>query len=238
MRIERAFIFAAGIGSRLRPYTDNIPKPMVQVWDKPLIDHILEKLVKVGVQEIVVNVHYKANILTEHLTKFKGAKVIISNEEDQLLDTGGGLKKAIEHFKNEPFYAINGDAFWIDATDQNTLGGLAEHWDDKTSDILLLLQPIETMLLTTASGDYDFISNYKIIRNKDKKGAYAFTGIRVLHPRIYDSVDNGTFSFLEQMDKAEQKNRLKGHIHKGIWHHISTPVDLVNVNKQKEGEKI
>lgn len=235
MRIERAFIFAAGMGSRLRPYTDNIPKPMVEVWGKPIIDHIIDKLIKAGVKEIIVNTHYKADILITHLTKRHDVKIIISDEQDKLLDTGGGLKKAIAHFNSGPFYAINGDAFWIDSPEQDTLECLAMNWNGETSDILLLLQPIETMTLTKSSGDYDFREGQQIARNKNKKGTYAFTGIRILHPRIFDNVAEGVFSFLEQMDEAEKNNKLAGFVHQGIWHHISTPEDLENVNKEVEG---
>lgn len=230
MRIERAFIFAAGMGRRLRPYTDTIPKPMVQVLGKPLIDHIIDKLISVGVTEIVVNTHYKGDVLKAHLKKRENVTIHISDESEEILETGGGLKKALSYFKNEPLFAINGDAYWTDPNNESTLENLAKNWNEQEGDLLLLLERLENMTLTTGSGDYDLGKAPHIIRNKCKKGVYAFTGIRILHPRVFKNSSNGAFSFLEQMDYAESQHRLLGTVHQGRWYHISTPQDLEAVN--------
>lgn len=236
MKPTKAFIFTAGMGTRLRPYTDHVPKPMVKLLGQPILAHIIDQLIKVGVTEITLNTHYKPEVIKQYVDTRKDVHINISDEADGILETGGGLKKALHFFNNEPFYAINGDAFWENTSTENTLEALADNWNTETSDLLLLLQPIETMALTSASGDYDYTNTENIARSKDKTGSHAFTGIRILHPRIFEGSNDGAFSFLEQMDAAETQKRLHGYTHKGQWHHISTPEDLENVNESIGGK--
>ncbi len=232
--IDQAFIFAAGIGKRMRPLTDSIPKPMVEVLGKPVIDHILDHLAAAHIEKCVINAYHHADVLIAHLhgrAKDLPFEIIISRET-QLLETGGGLKKALPLIdRDQPLYAINGDAFWIDAPHETTLSALAKNWDATSMDILLLLQPVETMVLTHGVGDYDFTRGAHIARNMTQAGTHMFAGTRILHPRIYDYKQwPDAYSFLAMMDAAQEKDRLLGMPHKGTWHHLSTPEDVHNVN--------
>lgn len=227
---ESAFILAAGLGTRLKPYTDTMPKPMVPVNGQPIIGHILDSLVKAGVKTAVVNLHHKADILREYLKTRHDIKIRESYEEE-LLETGGGTKKALPLIGEKPFYMINGDAFCLDGPSGPALANLARNFDEDRMDILLLLEPVSRMILTQGVGDYDISPDHRPIRRKDRQGEYMFAGIRICHSRIFKNLPEGAFPFLPLMDKAEQEGRLYAHIHDGDWHHISTPDDLDRVNK-------
>lgn len=227
---ESAFILAAGLGTRLKPYTDTMPKPMVPVNGQPIIGHILDSLVRAGVKTATVNLHHKAEILRDYL-KTRTDIVIKESYEETLLETGGGTKKALPMIGGKPFYMINGDAFCLDGPSGPALLSLAKNFDEETMDILLLLEPVERMILTQGVGDYDVSADKRPIRRKDRQGKYMFAGIRICHPRIFENLPEGAYPFLPLMDKAELEGRLFAHIHDGDWHHISTPEDLNRVNQ-------
>lgn len=226
---DKAFILAAGMGSRLRPYTDTMPKPMVPVAGKSIIQRTLEKLANEGVSEVVVNTHYLADTLKDHLKLLQHPRIVISHE-DTLLDTGGGVKKMLHIFEDKPFYMINGDALWEENPNETALSRLAGAWDDQSMDLLLLLQKTNGMSLTNGVGDYDLSEDGKAIRRADKGGSHMFAGIRIVHPRLFQETPDGAFSFLSLMDKAQQNDRLFAIEHKGQWHHISTPEELERVD--------
>ena len=225
---EYAFILAAGKGTRLRPYTDTMPKPLVPVNGRPLIAYTLDKLKEAGVKYVTINTHYLGDRIKNYVSDYTGLTITISEEID-LLDTGGGVKKALDTMQGQPFYLINGDALWSDK-DTSALERLYMNWDVKTTDILLLLQDKNEMSLTQGVGDYNLKGNQNAVRALDKTGQYMFGGIRIVSPHMFDNASNGAFSFLELMDKAEQDGRLKAIVHDGDWHHISTPQDLEQVN--------
>lgn len=222
---ETAFILAAGFGKRLRPYTDTVPKPMVPVCGKPVIDYIIDKLVQSGVKRVIVNLHHMGNVLHTHLTQRTDVEITFS-EEEEILNTGGGVKHALHRVGTEPFFVINGDAFWIDGPDTNAFERLANMWKDKDMDMILLLEPVERMTLTKPVGDYNIEKDGKATRLKAQDGAYMFAGVRLCHPRIFKDAPDDAFSFLLLMDGAEEKGRLYGLEHKGSWHHISSPEEL------------
>lgn len=227
---DHAFILAAGQGKRLRPYTNTMPKPMVPINGRPIIDYTVEKLVNDGVKEITINLNYLGDRIENYFKDCKSCNLHFSRET-ALLDTGGGIKYALNSMGNNPFYIINGDAFWTDAGEKSAFSNLAGNWDPENMDILILLQPVTEMTLTEGVGDYDLNESGKAIRRTDKSGAYMFAGIRIAKPEIFEGTPEGAFSFLELMDKAEQEGRLHGLIHDGEWHHISTPEDLDKVNE-------
>jgi MurNAc alpha-1-phosphate uridylyltransferase len=226
---DKAFILAAGMGSRLRPYTDTMPKPMVPVAGKSIIHRALEKLEKEGVTEVVVNIHYLAPVLQKHLELLQQPRIIISHEND-LLDTGGGVKKMLHVFDQNPFYMINGDALWEEEPSNTALFRLAAAWDESRMDMILLLQRTDGMTLTGGVGDYVLTPDGRAVRRTDKSGTHMFAGIRIVHPRLFEGTPDGAFSFLPLMDKAQQKGRLYGIEHQGEWHHISTPAELERVD--------
>lgn len=225
---KRAFILAAGKGTRLRPYTDDKPKPLVPVNGRAILDYALDKLENAGVHDVTINLYYLGDRIEKYLED-RTAPSITFSKESALLDTGGGVKNALETMKGEAFYLINGDALWVDG-DTPALDNLAKIWNPEIMDILLLLQPVSTMTLTKGVGDYDLGADGKAVRAKNKDGAYMFGGIRITKTDIFDGTPEDAFSFLQLMDEAQSNGRLYGMVHDGQWHHISTPEDLENVN--------
>jgi MurNAc alpha-1-phosphate uridylyltransferase len=225
---DHAFILAAGMGSRLRPYTDTMPKPLVPVNGKSMIDHTLDKLVALGIREVTVNIHYMADKMQEHLGQRTSPRLTYSWERE-LLDTGGGIKKALYTMGRKPFYIFSGDTLWEDGPSGNTLSRLASAWDD-SMDLLLLLQPVDRMTLTHGTGDYDIDANGKPLRNRNRQGQYFWPSIRMAHPRLFDNTPDGKFSFLDLMDRAEAAGRLGALVHDGLCHHITAPDDLDRIN--------
>lgn len=228
---NRAFILAAGMGSRLRPYTDTMPKPLVPVREQSIIDHTLDKLLQIGVQDVTVNIHYMADMMQAHLSRRVAPRMTFS-PETTLLDTGGGIRKALYTMGGQPFFCFSGDTLWEDGPGGNTLLRMAQAWDDDTMDLLLLLQPVDQMILTHGSHDYDIDPTGKPVRSRDKTGRFFWPSIRIIHPRLFDNTPEGPFSFLQLMDRAEQAGRLGVLQHDGVCHHITTPDDLDRVNNQ------
>ena len=230
----KAFILAAGLGTRMRPYTDHCPKPMVMVAGRSLIWRMLDRLGDVGINEVVVNLHYMADILEVHLREYMVQNpdmVIHLSFEEGILDTGGGVKNALDYFDDDtPFYVIAGDALWED-DGVSALKILADNWDFNKMDILTLMQPIDKMKLTRGVGDYDLLDNGLVRRSHDKSGSYMWSNIRLNSKGIYKNIKEDSFSFLRIMDDCEKKDRLYALEYQGDWHHISTPKDLEAVNK-------
>ena len=230
---DKAFILAAGMGSRLRPYTDDKPKPMVDVRGKPIIRHILDRLSEAGIHSAAVNTHYKAPVIEDYLTQQKDCDILIDYEEE-LRDTGGSLAQNIDYFAGKSHFVTNGDAFWEDIGEKTAIQQLIDAWDAQKMDILLLLQPVSSMILTEGVGDYKMAPNGQLTRTADKSGDYMFTSLRIHHPRIFDGCPPAPFSYLHLMDKAQAQGRLYGVVYDGTWHHISTPADLEAVNAADE----
>ncbi len=225
----KAFILAAGKGTRLKPHTDTMPKPMVPVAGVPIIGHTLRKLDKAGVKDVMVNLHHLPEVLENYLKTVQRPQIHYSHE-DALLDTGGGVQKVLPFFEGQDFFMINGDALWVEGVNGSALTRLGQTWDPARMDILLLLQPVGQMTLTGGVGDYDIAPDGRASRRKDKGGSHMFAGVRITTPRIFDRNIGDAYSFLELMDRAEAQGRLYGLIHDGEWHHISTPDDLARVN--------
>lgn len=229
---------AAGQAQRMRPLTDNTPKPLLSVGGKPLLTHIIEHLIEVGTTTIVINGRHAMDALKTYvgaIQKLYPSINFVLSAETERLETGGGAVQALQYLNpDDPFYMINGDAFWINPPDKPTLMALAERQAATKADLILLLQPISAMDLTGAVGDYH-LENATATRAKDKNGEFMFTGVRIAHPRILEGCKAEYFSFLEIMDAMEAKGQLYGLAHAGEWHHISTPADLEAVNKTLYG---
>ena len=138
---HKAMVLAAGLGLRMRPLTDTVPKPLVQVAGRPLLDHVLDRLAEAGVTEAVVNVHYLPDQIIDHVATRTAPRVIISDERNQVLGTGGGVVKALPLLGSEPFFHVNSDTMWIEGVRHN-LTRLADTFDPARMDILLLLSLI------------------------------------------------------------------------------------------------
>jgi len=223
--ITDGIILAAGIGQRMRPLTNDIPKPMVQVTGRPIIDYALDMYAKHGLKRVVVNTHYKADVLASYLKQNTYPFEIIISHEPVLLDTGGGIKQALKHLgTTNPVFVLSGDSILVDG-----LRELEAAWSND-ADILLSLQPLASMQLTPAVGDYT-IKNGKPLRTPSHTGEYMWNSARIIAPKIFDGTPDTPFSFLPLMDAAQAANRLAALVHQGIWHHLTTPADVESVNK-------
>ena len=223
-----AFILAAGRGTRLRPYTDYRPKPLVEIGCRSLIDHLIDKLIATGITHVHINLHHRGEQLRRHLSTRSNIRLHLY-DEPELLDTGGGIKQALPYMDGLPFIAMNGDAFLDDCGETTVLDMLKHDWDQAHMDMRLLLEPCTRMHLTGCIGDYmlDEAGLAKLCPDKD--GGYMFTGIRLCDPALFDDTPDGPFSFIELMRKAEARDRLYGTINPGRWHHISRVADYETV---------
>jgi len=235
MKIKRGFVLAAGLGTRMRHLTANCPKPLIKVNGKTMLDYMLDELIKAGVEEVVVNTHYFPEMVEAAVKARKDVK-ITTIYEPELLETGGGVKNAIELFDDEPFYVLNSDVLWIDEG-KSCLQDLAEHWSDADMDLLLLLHSFKTAHFNDGDvADYLLEGEFgKPIMTKfgrsDKVGTHIVAGPRIVHPRLFDGYPEGKSSFRDLFIKAEDIGRLYGLNHKGKWFHVGTPEALEETAK-------
>jgi MurNAc alpha-1-phosphate uridylyltransferase len=224
-RIERAMVLAAGLGLRMRPLTDDRPKPLVELAGRTLLDRALDRLQATGVSRIVVNSHYRAEMVAAHLD---GRADIILSPEEVLLETGGGVKAALPHLGEEPFFVVNSDAVWRDGPTP-ALQRLAVQWSDEHMDALLLLVPTPAIpgAIIGDRGDYYLEPDGAARRRAEGEIApFLFGGIQILHPRLFDTAPDGPFSLNLLYDAAEAAGRLWGVRHDGEWYHVGTPGEL------------
>jgi len=217
-------VLAAGLGTRLRPITDTIPKPLVEISGRSLIDHALDRLVSAGVEHVIVNVHYKAAMIVEHLARRNHPRIEFS-EEIELLDTGGGVARALP-LLGEAFFVVNSDVFWLDGK-ESALLRLAAAFDPSRMDGVLLVQPTATAVGYDGSGDYFLDVRGNPQRRRDDEAApFLFAGIQLLHRRLFDETPGGAFSLVRLFDRAEAAGRLSAIVHDGDWYHVGTPEGL------------
>ncbi len=225
-RPQRAMILAAGIGKRMRPITATTPKPLVEVGGKALIDHGFDKLSEAGVKTCVVNVHYLADLVEFHALRREGPEVVISDERDLLLETGGGVKKALPLLGDEPFFQLNSDVTWIEGVRPN-LETMIEAFDAERMDALLLLAPTVQAVGLDAKGDFNMDKLGRLSRRPERYVApYYYAGAAILHPRLFDRAPEGSFSMNVLFDQAIENERLYGVELDGVWLHVGTPQGL------------
>jgi len=216
-------VLAAGFGERMRPLTERVPKPLVPVAGKPLIDHVLDRLAAASVERAVVNVHYLADQIERHVAGRKAPRVTISDERETLLDTGGGVVKALGALGGEPFFHINSDTIWIDGVRPN-LERLAEAFDADRMDALLLLAPTAESIGYTGRGDYGMAADGSLTRRAEREVApFVYAGAAVLAPRLFADAPKGAFSLTRLFDQAGEAGRLRGLRLEGVWMHVGTP---------------
>jgi MurNAc alpha-1-phosphate uridylyltransferase len=216
-------VMAAGLGTRMRPLTDDRPKPLVMVAGKTLIDHALDRLVAASVTMAVVNVHYKAEMLKEHLAKRHDLEIIVSEEKDALLGTGGGVVKALPYFNGEPFFIINSDTVWVENVG-SALGRMIARWNADEMDALLLLAAMVTALGFEGRGDFNMDGVGHLSRVAERRlSPFAYPGVQIVHPRLFDDAPAGGFSTNRMWDIAIEKGRLYGIRLDGVWFHVGTP---------------
>lgn len=225
MRAERpltAMVLAAGLGKRMRPITDTIPKPLVAIAGRTLLDWGLDSLEQVGVEKAVVNVHYLPDQIVHHVGERKKPRIVISDESERLLDSAGGIVKALPELGNKPFYILNADTFWLDAGKPN-LERLALAWDGAAMDILLMLAELPST--TGHSGGTDFLiaPDGRLSRAKGDPGGLIYAGAAIADPHIFAGASAEPHSLNAYFDRAIAAGRLFGMVMRGHWVTVGTP---------------
>lgn len=220
---RRAMVLAAGLGTRMRPLTDTIPKPLVQVAGKTLIDYMLDRLADVGVELAVVNVHYFADKIEAHLKSRSRPEIVISDERAELLDTGGGVVKAMPLLGTAPFFHVNSDTIWIEGVTPN-MARLAAMFDPDTMDGLLLLAPTATSIGYDGRGDFSMSTDGRLTWRAEREIApFVYAGVAILAPALFRDAPNGPFSLNRLFRRAVEDGRLYGARLEGTWIHVGTP---------------
>jgi MurNAc alpha-1-phosphate uridylyltransferase len=234
--LKTAMVLAAGMGTRMRPLTDAIPKPLVPLKGKPLIDHVLDRIAAAGIEHAVVNVHHHADKLEAHLAGRKRPRITISDERGVLLDTGGGVVNALPKLGPDPFLIHNSDSVWIEGIGSN-LSRLMAAWDPSRMDSLMLLAIGATSLGYEGHGDFNLTPDGLVERRTEHREApFVFTGVSIAHPRLFEGAPQGRFSLNVLWNRAIERGRLFGVRLDGLWMHVGTPEALKEAEKWIEHE--
>jgi len=221
--IRTAMVLAAGLGKRMRPLTATRPKPMVVVAGKPLLEHALDRLRAGGIARAVVNVHYLPDAVEAHLKRVQGIDVVVSDERRELMETGGGIVQALPLIEDDRFLVVNSDNLWVDGPiDATQL--LAERWDETKMDALLLVVPLARANCHNGRGDFHMEPDGKLSRRKPGRVApFVFTGVQLVHRRLFDDAPTGPFSTNVLWDRAIAAGRCYGLVHQGLWFDVGHP---------------
>lgn len=236
--IDTAMILGAGLGRRMRPLTDMVPKPLVHLNGRPLIDHALDRLEAAGIRRVVVNVHYLADQLEAHLKRRRSPEIIISDERDTLLDTGGGVVKALPLIGDKPFLIHNSDTAWIEGI-SGSLSRLISAFDDRRMDSLMLLALAATSIGYEGHGDFTMDPTGLLGRRMERQEApFVFAGVSIAHPRLFKDAPKGPFSLNKLWDRAIAERRLYGARLDGTWMHVGTPDALALAEQRLKLEHV
>jgi N-acetyl-alpha-D-muramate 1-phosphate uridylyltransferase len=220
---RRAIVLAAGLSTRMQPITDRMPKPLVPVGGKPLIDYALDRLAEAGVEQAVVNVHYRADAMERYLAARQRPRIVISDERDGLLGTGGGVFKALAHLGEAPFFCMNSDTLWIDGVKPNLLR-LVEAFDPEQMDALLLLAPTIGSIGYEGFGDFAMQADGRLRRRAEREVVpFVYASAALLSPALFKDVPTGPFALTVLFDRAAEAGRLHGLRIDGVWMHVGTP---------------
>lgn len=236
---QTAMVLAAGFGTRLKPITDHTPKPLIPVAGRTLLDRCLDRLAEAGVRRAVVNIHWLGAQIRDHLKARHDLEIVISDESDLLLETGGGIVKALPLLGDAPFLAVNADLIWRDPDNEiSAVKRLADAFDPALMDGLLLLQPRETADGHGGPGDFSLEADGRLRRRGTQATApYVYTGVQILTPAIFRDAPAGTFSLNILYDRAITAGRLFGAVHRGSWMDVGTHDGLKQAETVLHGEE-
>jgi N-acetyl-alpha-D-muramate 1-phosphate uridylyltransferase len=221
-KIDTAMVLAAGLGRRMAPLTDKLPKPLVPLAGRALIDHVLDRLAAAGIAKAVINVHHLADQIERHVAGRTSPAIAISDERGVLLETGGGVVRALPQLGAKPFVIHNSDSVWIEHGASNIAHMMAQ-FNEASMDCLMLLAPRDTSLGYDGRGDFLFHSDgrlERVVRGHD--APFVFAGVSIAHPRLFDGLKEERFSLNGPWDRAIQSGRLFGAILDGTWMHVGT----------------
>jgi len=223
MMPKSAFVLAAGLGTRMRPHNGGVPKPLVTVGGKSLIDYSLDRLADAGVERAVVNVHYLADALERHLKARQQPRIVISDERGALLGTGGGIAKALPLLGDAPFFLVNSDTLWLDGVKPN-FARLADAFDPAAMDALLLLASATGSIGYEGRGDFAMLPDGRLTRRAEREVVpFVYAGAAILAPNLFAGAPSGAFGLTTLFDKAGDAGRLFGLRLEGVWMHVGTP---------------
>ena len=226
MTVRQAMVLAAGLGTRMRPITDTIPKPLVRIGGKPMIDYTLDSLVEAGVEQAAINVHHFADQMEAHLQSYRGLDVLVSDERDALMNSGGGLAKGLKLLDREPVFVMNADLFWIGepADRPSNLRRLAGFFDAEHMDMALLCVRIEDTTGHNGKNDFSLASDGRLTRYRDDpSNPVVYAGAIVMSPALLDDAPQDAFNLNIYFDKAIARGRLFGMMMEGHWLTVGTP---------------
>src|SRR5258705_1961978 len=219
----KAMVLAAGLGVRMRPLTARMPKPLVRVAGRALLDHVLDKLGDAGAGEAVVNVHYLPDQIIDHVAARAWPRVIISDERDQVLGTGGGVVKALPSLGRAPFFLVNADTMWIDGVRPN-LARLTEAFDPAHMDILLLMAPTTSSIGYGGRGDYAMLPDGALRKRREHQVVpFVYSRGAIKAASLFPAAPSGEFSLTKMFDRANEQERLFGLRLARVWMHVRTP---------------
>jgi MurNAc alpha-1-phosphate uridylyltransferase len=221
-----AMVLAAGLGLRMRPITARLPKPLIEVGGRSLLERILDRLAEHGIERAIVNTHHLGHLIAERLAGRTAPRVVLSPETTPL-ETGGGVVNALPLLGREPFFVVNGDVLWRDDGRTPALAALALAWDAARMDALLLLHPVATAIGYRGAGDFLLDGDGRPQRRGTRPSApFLFAGLQILHPRLFAGAPAEAFSLNRVFDRAIERERLSGVVHRGGWCHVGTPEDI------------
>ncbi len=228
---DTAMVFAAGLGTRMRPVTDRMPKPLVEVGGKALIDHVLDRFAGAGVGSAIVNVHYLPDMIVSHLAGRRKPRVVISDERDLLLDQGGGIKKVLPLLGEEPFFVANTDAFWVEGPTSN-LRRLAGAWDPEKMDALLLVASATTSVGVDWPGDFSMDAEGRLARREETAVVpFVYSGVGIVKPGLFAAETREVFRLAPFFFAAAERGRLFGVRLEGAWMHVGTPEAIAEAER-------
>jgi N-acetyl-alpha-D-muramate 1-phosphate uridylyltransferase len=220
---KRAMVLAAGLGTRMRPFNGTLPKPLVQVGGKALLDYVLDRLAEQGVERAVVNVHHLADQIERHIAGRRAPQIVISDERRELLGTGGGVVKALPELGAGPFFHVNSDTIWIDGVKPN-LARLADAFESTRMDALLLLAPTASSIGYSGRGDFSMAADGRLERRGERDVVpFVYAGAAILTPAFFAGAAAGPSSMSPLFDRAGEAGRLYGLRLEGVWMHVGTP---------------
>jgi MurNAc alpha-1-phosphate uridylyltransferase len=224
--ITTAMVLAAGLGKRMRPVTDTIPKPLVKIGGRTMLDRALDRLAEAGIETAVVNVHHLPELIEKHLEGRTTPRVVISDERGELLETGGGIAKALPLLGNAPFLVLNSDSLWIEGP-QSNLVRMIRSWKPREMDILLLLAASATSFGYDGFGDFAMDANGRLRRRREREVTpFVYAGVAIIKPELFAGAPAGVFSLNRLFDRAIEAGRLFGLRLDGQWLHVGTPASI------------
>jgi MurNAc alpha-1-phosphate uridylyltransferase len=228
-----AMVFAAGLGTRMRPITDTLPKPLVAVGGRTMLDHMLDRLAELGVGTAIVNVHHLPDLIEARLAGRTEPRIVVSDERKKLLDQGGGIKKVLPLLGQKPFMICNTDALWTERAP--ALARLCADWDPARSDVALLLARREGSVGVDWAGDFDRADDGRLIRRAEGGPMpFVYAGVGLIKPELFSGIDDDVFRLAPFFFRAAEQGRLHGTVIDGTWLHVGTPAAIADAEAALE----